>query len=430
MNSSTLELDSAAQLITQESYYPYGGTCWWAGRNKVEASYKTIRYSGQERDATGLYYYGFRYYAPWCQRWLSADPSGTADGLNLYAMVHSNPVGHVDIAGLAGAPPQPSQTGQLSNASSSAFMRDFASRGIGGIVQMSTVAALNTLTPSRATNTWLEATAGALDGIAVGIVAGGLAARFHRNATPVGLIVGLLIGVAPTAWSHEDGPDESEVELNQTAINRIGAAAGAITREISQQTFRGFGANFPWGSVNVQRRLPTINRTALAYSVFTGLNGAFSQFLPDSLRSWVSPLVEGADGFVGTWLRGRHPDTTFSQGSAPLQVPPIADTVFGATGRIAGGVFSYGATVLVEAVTAHATGLPPAERAMAAQILSGGITGMLTGATEYRGALMAVTQDGYRQFNPQIVDSISPDVQTATPKFTGRAIQRRHSYSV
>ncbi len=101
LESSTLELDKDARLISQENYYPYGGTAWWAGRDKVEASYKTIRYSGQERDATGLYYYGLRYYMPWRQRWLSSDPGGAIDGLNLYRMVGGNPIGHVDWLGLA-----------------------------------------------------------------------------------------------------------------------------------------------------------------------------------------------------------------------------------------------------------------------------------------------------------------------------------------
>ncbi|EGH48505.1 insecticidal toxin complex protein, partial [Pseudomonas syringae pv. pisi str. 1704B] len=68
LGSGALELDKNAHIISQESYYPFGGTSWWAGRSTVEASYKTIRYSGKERDATGLYYYGLRYYAPWLQR--------------------------------------------------------------------------------------------------------------------------------------------------------------------------------------------------------------------------------------------------------------------------------------------------------------------------------------------------------------------------
>ncbi|RMN90576.1 RHS repeat protein, partial [Pseudomonas syringae group genomosp. 3] len=69
LGSSTLELDQQGGLISQESYYPFGGTAWWAARSAVEAKYKAVRYSGKERDASGLYYYGFRYYAPWLQRW-------------------------------------------------------------------------------------------------------------------------------------------------------------------------------------------------------------------------------------------------------------------------------------------------------------------------------------------------------------------------
>ena len=99
LGSSTTELDGQGNVISQESYYPFGGTACWAGRNAVEASYKTIRYSGKELDASGLYYYGFRYYAPWLARWINPDPAGAVDGLNLYEMVGNQPVNHVDLQG-------------------------------------------------------------------------------------------------------------------------------------------------------------------------------------------------------------------------------------------------------------------------------------------------------------------------------------------
>jgi insecticidal toxin complex protein TccC len=102
LGSATQELDSGANLISQESYYPFGGTSWWAGRNVLEAKYKTVRYSGKERDACGLYYYGFRYYAPWLCRWINPDPAGVAYGLNGYAMVGNQPISRVDALGLAG----------------------------------------------------------------------------------------------------------------------------------------------------------------------------------------------------------------------------------------------------------------------------------------------------------------------------------------
>ncbi|MQT71475.1 hypothetical protein GHO43_26180, partial [Pseudomonas sp. FSL R10-0071] len=105
LGSSILELDGKAGLITQESYYPFGGTAWWAARSALQGEYKITRYSGKERDASGLYYFGFRYYAPWLQRWVSADPVGEVDGLNLFAMVSNNPITFKDQWGLNGGNP-------------------------------------------------------------------------------------------------------------------------------------------------------------------------------------------------------------------------------------------------------------------------------------------------------------------------------------
>lgn len=102
LGSSTMELDGDGQLLSREEYYPFGGTACWAGRNALEAKYKTVRYSGKERDASGLYYYGLRYYAPWIQRWINPDPSGDIDGLNLYRMVSNNPINLVDLDGGVG----------------------------------------------------------------------------------------------------------------------------------------------------------------------------------------------------------------------------------------------------------------------------------------------------------------------------------------
>ncbi|MHC8404085.1 RHS repeat domain-containing protein [Pseudomonas sp. TMB3-21] len=99
LGSSTLELDQDANVITQERYYPFGGTAWSSGE-AVQVSYKTVRYSGKEQDATGLYYYGFRFYVPWVQRWLNPDPAGTIDGLNVFAFISGNPLRFIDADGL------------------------------------------------------------------------------------------------------------------------------------------------------------------------------------------------------------------------------------------------------------------------------------------------------------------------------------------
>lgn len=101
IGSSTLELDGKGEIISLEEYYPYGGTAVWTARNQTEADYKTRRYSGKERDTTGLYYYGYRYYQPWVGRWLSSDPAGTVDGLNLFKMSGNNPITMHDKKGLS-----------------------------------------------------------------------------------------------------------------------------------------------------------------------------------------------------------------------------------------------------------------------------------------------------------------------------------------
>jgi len=96
LGSCVMELDQQAQLISEEGYYPFGATAWMPPPPETEVSYKFIRYSGKEMDVSGLYYYGARYYAPWLQRWISPDPAGTVDGLNLYVFVGNNPLIFID----------------------------------------------------------------------------------------------------------------------------------------------------------------------------------------------------------------------------------------------------------------------------------------------------------------------------------------------
>jgi RHS repeat-associated protein len=102
IGSVALELDAAGAIITFEEYYPYGGTSYQAVRSQTETPKRT-RYNGKERDEeTGLYAAGARYYAAWLARFISADPAGTADGMNLYAYVRDNPMNTVDPTGRDG----------------------------------------------------------------------------------------------------------------------------------------------------------------------------------------------------------------------------------------------------------------------------------------------------------------------------------------
>ena len=58
-------------------------------------------FSGQRYDpTTELYVYAKRNYDPAIGRWLTPDPIGFADGPNLYAYVHNNPLTYVDPYGL------------------------------------------------------------------------------------------------------------------------------------------------------------------------------------------------------------------------------------------------------------------------------------------------------------------------------------------
>ncbi|WP_242487363.1 RHS repeat-associated core domain-containing protein [Pseudomonas sp. TH15] len=75
-----------------------------AARSAIEVSYKFVRYSGKEMDVSGLYYYGARYYAPWLQRWITADPAGDVDGPNLYGFVGNNPINYFDNGGFSRSP--------------------------------------------------------------------------------------------------------------------------------------------------------------------------------------------------------------------------------------------------------------------------------------------------------------------------------------
>ena len=108
LGSSLLELDEQGEVLSEEGYLPFGGRAWWIEHHGAKATYKTRGYSGKERDATGLYYYGYRYYAPWQQRWINPDPAGEVDGLNLYCFVSNSPVRYIDRDGRmkrAGLPP-------------------------------------------------------------------------------------------------------------------------------------------------------------------------------------------------------------------------------------------------------------------------------------------------------------------------------------
>ena len=64
-------------------------------------SLKRYRFNSKELDSeTGYYYYGARYYMPYTARWISPDPIGLLDGLNIYQFALNNPLINVDRNGM------------------------------------------------------------------------------------------------------------------------------------------------------------------------------------------------------------------------------------------------------------------------------------------------------------------------------------------
>ncbi|SFW15381.1 SpvB/TcaC N-terminal domain-containing protein [Chitinophaga sancti] len=114
IQSVAVELTETGDIISYEEFYPFGGTAIIAGNNQVDVEPKEYRFTGKEcDDSSGLYYYGARYYISWLGRWMSADPAGPADGLNLYEYVNNNPLINNDPAGTTKGKPykSPSSSG-------------------------------------------------------------------------------------------------------------------------------------------------------------------------------------------------------------------------------------------------------------------------------------------------------------------------------
>jgi RHS repeat-associated protein len=121
LDSASLELDAAAQIISYEEYFPYGNTSYQAVRRQTEAP-KRYRYTGKERDEeTGFNYHGARYYIPWLGRWTACDPIAIEDGINIYAYVSGRPTIQHDMTGMARGPKVPKGEAQLYLSESKAF---------------------------------------------------------------------------------------------------------------------------------------------------------------------------------------------------------------------------------------------------------------------------------------------------------------------
>lgn len=84
----------AGALISREEYFAYGETSFGSFARK------RYRFNGKEKDdESGLYNYGARYMAPWLGRWISCDPAGPVDSLNVFRYCRLSPLMFVDPRG-------------------------------------------------------------------------------------------------------------------------------------------------------------------------------------------------------------------------------------------------------------------------------------------------------------------------------------------
>jgi len=90
-------IDGAGSVVAQYQYDPFGNTTLTSGTKANDFAY---RFSTKPLDsATGLYYYGYRYYTPQTGRWINRDPIEEQGGLNLYGFVGNDGLVKWDILG-------------------------------------------------------------------------------------------------------------------------------------------------------------------------------------------------------------------------------------------------------------------------------------------------------------------------------------------
>jgi len=96
LGSGSVVLDNNGNKIEEESYYAFG--------EEKTSGDSRFTYAGKEKDDSGLYYYGARYYDADSGRFISPDPIsgkiGNPQSLNKYAYVLNNPNKYVDPSGM------------------------------------------------------------------------------------------------------------------------------------------------------------------------------------------------------------------------------------------------------------------------------------------------------------------------------------------
>jgi len=97
-NVTSLVRKGDNEIVAKYAYGPYGEQISAEG---VKAASNPWRFATKYLDEeTGFYYFGFRYYDTKTGNWLSREPLGESESINLYAYCNNDPINKVDVLGL------------------------------------------------------------------------------------------------------------------------------------------------------------------------------------------------------------------------------------------------------------------------------------------------------------------------------------------
>lgn len=98
-NGNIVGVTSSEQnVLATLTYTPFGEVF-----TRTDPFISCYQFSTKKRDfLTDLSYYGYRFYSPTMGRWISRDPIGEIDGINIYAFVRSRVISYTDALGLTG----------------------------------------------------------------------------------------------------------------------------------------------------------------------------------------------------------------------------------------------------------------------------------------------------------------------------------------